>query len=205
MSILEGAVRKHRHLAVIAVVLLAAGVGYDISKTPAMYLDSATVIFSIPKSETAPNAYVSFTPSVIASGAAIAQIMMNPQSQRRIRAAGGTGDYDLALVNLYNEDYPNYSDPAATLTSESLSPAVALRTFKVAAGLLDRLLRVRQAQAGVSSRNLISARIIGNTGPLVQAGSPKRVYGGLALLTVLALSGVRRFARVPGTRDQQPA
>jgi hypothetical protein len=196
---LPGSARKrHRTAAIVAVLVFAVGVGHDIKDTPSTYLESATVIFSMPKSLAAPDAYSSLAPSLIASGAVISQIMMSPQSQRRIRAAGGTAAYDLALINLFNGDYPEYSNPAAMLTSDSPNSAIAHRTFMVAAGLLGHLLAARQAQAGVSPRNRISAQIIGDTGPILQAGSPKRVFGGLALLTVVAVCGVWRF---PGRRD----
>jgi hypothetical protein len=130
------------------------------------------------------------------------QLMMSPPSQRRIRARGGTAGYDLALVNFYNEDYPNYSDPVVKLKTASPSPAAASRTFTVARRLLDYLLRVRQVQAGVSPRYRISAQFVGNTGPVAQAGSSKRVFGGLALLTAVAASMVWCFL---GRRDERLA
>jgi len=203
MSVTPGGTGKFLRMAAIAVVLiLAAGVGYDIKSTPPTYLISATVILSVPDSRTVPNAYESLAPSLISSGAAMVQLMMSPQSQRRIRARGGTAGYDLALINFYNEDYPNYSDPVVKLKTASPSPAAAYRTFTVARRLLDYLLRVRQVQAGVSPRYRISAQFVGNTGPVAQAGSSKRVFGGLALLTAVAASMVWGFL---GRRDERLA
>ena len=194
MSVAPGAAGKFLRMAAVAVVLiLAAGLGYDFKNTPPTYLQTATVIFSIPESRTIPDAYESLAPSLISSGAAMAQIMMSPQSQRRIQARGGTADYDLALINFYNEDYPNYSDPVIRLKTASPSPAVTRRTFWVAKRLLKHLLRSRQVKAGVSRRYRITAQIVGDTGPVVQAGSAKRVYGGLALLTLVAASLVWGF------------
>ena len=65
--------------------------------------------------------------------------------------------------------------------------------FWVAKRLLKHLLRARQVKAGVSRRYRITAQIVGDTGPVVQAGSAKRVYGGLALLTLVAASLVWGF------------
>jgi hypothetical protein len=203
MSVTAGGTGKFLRMAAIGVVLiLAAGVGYDIKNTPPTYLLSATVLLSVPESRTIPDAYESLAPSLISSSAAMVQVMMSPQSQRPIRAMGGTADYDLALVNFYNEDYPNYSDPVIKLTTASPSPAAADRTFEVARRLLHHLLLVRQVQAGVAPRYRISAQVVGNTGPVAQAGSPKRVFGGLALLTAVAASMVwgflgRRERRMP--------
>jgi hypothetical protein len=152
--------------------------------TPPLYQESATVIFSNATSRTVPNAYTSYAPSLIASSAVIAEVMTSPQSQQAIRAAGGTAEYNLSLINLYNDDYPDYGDPAAALTATSPSPATAHRTFVATVRILDDLLAARQEQAGVLRRNQISAQIIGDTGPVSQAGSSKRVLAGLALLAV---------------------
>jgi hypothetical protein len=180
--------KRLRLAAVVVVLVLAAGVGYDIKSAPPTYLESATVIFTMPKFWAAPYTYSWLAPSVIASGEAMTQILMSPQSQHRIREAGGTARYDLVLINLYNEDHPNYSRPLASLTAGSPSAADAHRTFIAAARLLRHLLAARQAQAGVAPRNRISAQIIGDTGPIVQAGSPKRAFAGLALVAVVAVS-----------------
>jgi hypothetical protein len=186
ISLPADAIRKRLRLAVVVVVLtVAAGLGYDIKSTPPMYLESAAVIFSLPPSQNAPNAYVSFTRSLITSGDAMAKILTSPQTQRQIRAAGGAPDVNMALINLYNEDYPDYGEPLATLTAKSHSAAAAHHTFMVSARLLGRLLSARQAQAGVLPRDRITAQIVADTGPVAQAGSPKRAFAGLALLALV--------------------
>jgi hypothetical protein len=171
---------------VVATFLLAAGVGYGIEINPPMYLESATVEFSLPKTQNAPNAYYMFAPSLITSGEAMVQILMSPAAQRRIGAAGRGARVSLALVNLYNEEYPYYGVPLATLTAASPVAADARRTFAAAARELGLVLAARQKQAGVPPRERISARILGDSGPIVQAGSRTRVFGGLALLTAIA-------------------
>ena len=174
--------------AVVMVLFLAAGIEYDIVYTPPMYLESATVVFSLPKSQDALSAYLGYAPSLITTADAMTQILASPQAQRQIREAGGTASVSLALVNLYDEEYPNYGVPLATLTARSLSPAADRQTFVLAEQRIHRLLAVRQAGFGVRPYNRISAQIIGDTGPIIQSGSSRRVLAGLAVLSLVAVS-----------------
>ncbi len=184
-----GKARKRLRLTlVVATLLLAAGAGYDIAISPPMYLESATVELSLPKAQNAPNAYYMFAPSLIASGEAMVQILMSPSAQRQIGAAGRGASVSLALVNLYNKEYPYYGVPLATLTAASPVAADAHRTFVVTARVLGLLLAARQKQAGVPPRARISAHILGDSGPIIQTGSRARVFGGLALLAAIAVS-----------------
>jgi hypothetical protein len=133
--------------------------------------------------------------SLISSDEVVTQVLMSPQVQRQIREAGGTAKVSLELVNLYSEQYPDYGQPLANLTATSPSAANVHLSFEVAVRLVRRLLAARQAHEGVRSRNRISAQIIGDTGPVVQEGSSKRVYGGLAILALIAVSVVRGLLR----------
>lgn len=191
---------------VVATLLLAAGAGYDIKISPPLYLESATVEFSPPKVPNAANAYYVFAPSLITSGEAMVQILMSPSVQNQIGAVGRGASVSLALVNLYNEEYPNYGVPLATLTAASPVAADTHRTFVVAARTLGLLLAARQEQAGVRPSDRISARILGDSGPIIQTGSRARVYGGLALLAAMAIGlagdGAGRRARKPGRSPQ---
>jgi len=190
----------------VATLLLAAGAGYDIEISPPMYLESATVELSLPKAQNAPNAYYMFAPSLIASGEAMVQILMSPSAQRQIGAAGRGASVSLALVNLYNEEYPHYGVPLATLTAASPVAADAHRTFVVTARVLGLVLAARQRQAGVPRRARISAHILGDSGPIIQTGSRARVFGGLALLAAIAVSlawdGAGRWGAEPGRSRQ---
>jgi hypothetical protein len=182
-----------RLVAVGVVFFLAAGLGYDIVGTKPTYLESATVVFSLPRYARTPIAYQMFAPSLIASGQTMAQLLMNAQTQRTIHEAGGTGNVSMKLVNLYDEEYPNYGEPLAVLTSASLSPATAHRTFTIASQRLYQLIATWQDRVGVRPRHRISAQIIDDTGPLVQKGSQKRVLAGLAILAMVAVSALWRF------------
>lgn len=179
-----------RMLALAAVLVLAAGLRYVIASSPPTYLESATVVLKLPKSQTAPNAYIIFASSLITSGEAMSEIMQSPQAQRKIRAAGGTAKVSLALVNLYDEEYPNYGVPLATLTASALDAAGVHRTFAIASRLLHRLLAGLQSGAGVRPHNRISAQIIGDTGVAAQPGSPKRVLAGLMILALVTVSAL---------------
>lgn len=188
------AVRKRLSLAAVAIVLiLTAGAGYEIRSTRPSYLESALVVFSLPKSQSAPYAYTMLASSLITSGEVVTQVLMGPQAQRQIREAGGAAEVSLKLVNLYSEQYPDYGQPLADLTAMAPSAAKAHISFEIAVRLVRRLLAARQAHEGARSRNRISAQIIGDTGPVVQEGSSKRVYAGLAALALIAVSVVRGF------------
>lgn len=190
--------------AVATMVLLAAVAGYSIAKTPPMYMESATVVFNLPKSKTSPNAYYIFAVPLITSGEVVAQILMSDQAMRQIREAGGTASVKLALVNLYDEEYPDYGVPLATLTATSPSAENVHRTFMIAERRLGHILAARQAQLHVAPRNRISDQIIADTGPLPQDGSSKRVFAGLALLTVVAVSTVWGFLNRRGVARIRP-
>ena len=202
-----GKARKRLRLTlVVATLVLAAGAGYDIEISPPMYLESATVELSLPKAQNAPNAYYMFAPSLITSAEAMVQILMSPSAQRQIGAARRGASVSLALVNLYNEEYPFYGFPLATLTAASPVAADAHHRFVVAARMLGLVLAAQQEQAGVPPGDRISAQILGDSGPIIQTGSRARVFGGLALLAAiaagLAWDGAGRWARKPGRSRQ---
>jgi hypothetical protein len=79
------------------------------------------------------------------------------------------------------------------LAASSPSAADVHRTFVISARLLAHILAARQAEAGVAPRDRISAQIIGDSRPIVEAGSAKRACAGLALLAVVAVSLVWGF------------
>jgi len=210
MSFLEIAALMRRHfIAVMAVFILAAGVLYDFKSTPQTYQESATVVFTPPTSLQNPNPYSSFGGSLITAGEIMIRFLMSPQGQQRVRAAGGTADFNVALVNLYNQEYPDFGDPYAILSASSDNPAAAHATFVVVARQLLGILAAKQAQAGVSPHNRVAARVVGDSGPVVQHGSSKRAYAGVLLLTIVpafmvAISLDRRRDRRRGARRARP-
>jgi hypothetical protein len=186
--------RRRLRLAAVGVAFfLAAAVAYDIVGAQPTYVESATVVFSLPRHARTPAAYEMFAPSLITSGQAMSQLLMSAQMQRKIHEAAGTGSVSMRLVNLYDEEYPNYGEPLATLTSASPSAVAAHRTFAIAVRRLYRLLAAWQARASVRPRHRISAQIVDDTGPLVQKGSGKRVIGGIAILAMVGVSALWRI------------
>jgi hypothetical protein len=190
----------------VVTLLLAAGAWYDIEISPPLYMESATVELSLPQAHNAPDAYYMFAPSLIASGEVMVQILMSPSAQSQIGAAGRGVRVSLALVNLYNEEYPNYGVPLATLTAASPVAADAHRAFVVAERVLGVVLAARQEQAGVPPHDRISAQVLGDSGPIIQTGSRARVFGGLAVLTAIAVGLAWNGAGRWGARARwQPA
>jgi hypothetical protein len=133
-----------------------------------------------------PNPYSAFSSDLGITAELMTRAMLDSQSQRRVREAGGTADFNLALVNLYNEEYPDYGTPYVTLTTTSVNQANVRRTFTIVVSLFEHLVLARQTQAGAPPNHRISIHVVADTGPLVQAGSSKRTFAGLALLAVVA-------------------
>jgi hypothetical protein len=168
------------------ILIVAAGLGYDILRTAPAYAENATVLFALPTYETTANAYSWLAPALITTGDTIAQIVMNPQSADQIRAAGGAGQYDLELINSYNQDYPDFNFPDAAISASSPDAAETRWTFEVTARLMRQILAQRQELAGVPAGDRITARIIADSGVVAQSGARKRALAGLALLTLIA-------------------
>jgi hypothetical protein len=206
MSLLEIAALMRRHfLAVMVVFVLAAAVLYDFKTSPRLYQESATVVFIAPSSLANPNPYSSFGGSLITAGEVMIRLLMSPQGQQRVREAGGTADFNVALVNLYNQEYPDFGDPYAILSAAADNPAAAHATFVVVARQLLGILASRQARYGVAPHSRVTAHLVGDSGPVVQQGSSKRAYAGVFLLTIVAafmvaISLDRRRGRRGGAR-----
>lgn len=183
-----------RHLAaVVGVLILAVGVAYMLKTTPTTYTEGGTVVFNPPVSKAFPNPYQSGSNSIITTAGVLTAFMMGAQGQQQVAAAGGTVPYQVALVNSYDQEYPNYSSPESTLFATSTDLAGVQRTYAAAMQVLTRQLAARQAALGVPVVDQITAKMIGNPGPLAQPGSKKRSLGGLLVLTVIALFAVSIF------------
>jgi hypothetical protein len=185
-------VRRHL-IAVLAVVIVTAGVGYYLKSSTQPYQDSATFVFTSPPSSAFPNPYASFGGSLVEAAGVIAIQMMNSQSKREVSAAGGTAAYNVGLQNSYNLEYPDFSDPDVIVSTSSTDPAAAARTFTAVTQVLERELTTRQTQARVPRFNYIGLRILGQTGPLSQKGSTKRSYAGLLFLAIVAVLSIAGF------------
>jgi hypothetical protein len=201
-----------RHLvALMIVVVIAAGVAYKLKHTPIMYQESGTVALTAGRSAANPNPYVSLNQSMIDAAGVMVLLVMSPQGQEQVEAAGGSASFDVALVNSYSMQFPDYSAPYITVSVTSFDPAEVHRTFTVVGGFLDHELAVRQAQFHVSGAALIVPHMIADTGPLAQPGSSKRWLLGIFILTLVAAFSatifldrhpvrLRRLARFPADR-----
>jgi hypothetical protein len=184
---LKDFVRRH-WLVVMVVLVITAVVGYEVKRTPPVYFESTTVSFILPQPLDNLNSEASVSPSLITSGAVIAQIMMSPESQRLVQDAGGTADFNLTLNNSNDEQYPEYNYPLATLTIQSTSLTAVQQTFAVTVRQLKQLVLEQQIQAGVPPRSRVSVRVLGEPSPIMKQGSKARSLGGLALLAVISVS-----------------
>jgi len=199
MTVGEMAALVRRHWIAAAVVLvLAVAALHSIKSSPPGYQESSTVIFIAPTSNNFPNPYDSAGDApLITTDEIVVRAMMSPQSKQLVQAAGGTGDFTVAMVNLYNQEYPDYSVPNATITTQASSPEAAHRTYVIVARQLTN--RLAEMQAKVQPHNRIVTNIVGDSGPIIQIGSPKRVYAGLILLTLIAFFMLAIFLdRHPG-------
>jgi hypothetical protein len=194
VSLQEIAALMRRHLAAVLVVIIcAAAVAVVFKRTPVTYQESVTVVFNDPVSAGFPNPYTSFSGSLVKAAGLMAASVMSPQDGQKIRAAGGTASYDVALYNGYNLEYPDYSDPYVIVTAAATNPAQVQHTFTAVTQQLYSDLVSRQVQAGVSTVDRITADLVGDSGPLPQPGSSKRVDVGLLVLAIIATFAVAIF------------
>lgn len=191
MSPQEIAAMLRRHLIAVAIVALAACMlSYHLVRGNPGYIDSGSVGFVAPRN---PISMFENTRSLQVVEEATALFMMGPQGEREVRAAGGTVPYNVAMLNLYNEEYPDYSQPYVAITVMSNYPAEAQQTFRAVLGVLPKATAILQERVGAAPRNEVTARLVAEpTGPVAQGGSHKRSYAALAVLAILAIYMIAR-------------
>jgi hypothetical protein len=202
MSFPELAWLARRHwIVMIVVLLLTMAVGFNFRHTSPLYQSTGTIYFSASLPGQLSTSTVSGG-NLIVTADVIVNSVMSPAGALQVRKAGGTGDYQFGLVNFYNEQYPNYGEPAATLQASSYDPAVAEHTFAAALAVIQQSLQAKQAAVGTAADALISASLVGgSSGPVPQSGYPKRTYAGLGLLAIIAgYSVATALDRHPGWR-----
>jgi len=185
-----------RHLAVVvAVVLAAEALVYQVRHTPPGYVASATVVFSTAGTAGAASSPAAQrdTSSLITTETMMAGLMATRWAQDLVRRRGGTGEYQVTPENTANLQYPDYADPIATVTVTAPGAAAAQRTFTAVYGVIARRLAGLQARAGVPPGQRIRVHLIGMSAPAPQPGSRVRVLAGLALLAVMAVFGAALF------------
>ena len=186
-------------------VAITAGVGLHIERSRPNYVESATVLFTVPAANSSTTVYTWQAGALISTGSVISQIVMSPQIEHKVARAGGTAAYSLTLVNLYNQDYPDYGYPEATLSVHSPDQVSTHRTYLIAKRMLIEILASRQRQARVPRGHRIVAQVANDSGPIPRTGSRKRALGGLLLLGLVAAStgwSLTGRRRIPGRRRE---
>lgn len=182
-----------RALAVIAPLGLTLAVAYNIERTPQTFVDTGTVTFTTPYFPRSPNSDSSVNASLISAGEVVVQSINSPKCLVQIANSGGTAKFTFSLVNFYNQDFPEYLYPFATLTVQSTSEVLTRRTFEAVLKVASQDLLQRQADAAAPKRSLMHLNVVGNTGPVVAAGSLKRVFATLGVLDLICLCILSRF------------
>jgi hypothetical protein len=192
VSLFEMTALFRRHMvAVSAVIILAAGLAYYFKHANPGYADGATVAFTTPVKQGWP---FSGSQSLLVIDELATNSVMSAEGQREVQSAGGTASYDVSLVNLYNEEYPNYSVPYVTVTTTSSNPAAAQYSFNIVMKVLQDDLVSLQTRKGVPPDAWIRLRTIAPaTGPLPMRGSSKRTLAALAVLALIASFVVAKF------------
>jgi hypothetical protein len=202
MNPYEIAIMLRRQVVVVGIVLMAgAAFAYHLHKANPGFADTATVAFAGPAVSAGLPPYAQ---SLIAVDGIVTDSVMSEGGRAEVRDAGGSAQYEVAIVNDYNEEYPSFLNPYATVTATSSDPAAAEKTFNAVMTVMANDLASMQAQQGTKADALIHLRdIAAPTGPLSQHGSKVRVYAALLVLTCLiAFMAARYFDRwrVSGAR-----
>ena len=175
---------RHR-IAVMFAALVAGVLSFQLIHANPGYMDSGGVMFTAPKSSG--NLFENMQ-SLQAAEETVAAYMMGSQGEQQVRAAGGTASYNVAMLNTYNEDFPDYSQPYVTVTVMSDHPEAARQTFRTVLGVLRRATAALQAQVGATRKNEVQATLVSvPTGPIAQGGSHKRTYAALGVLTIISV------------------
>jgi hypothetical protein len=175
---------RHR-IAVVFVALVAGMLSFHLIHANPGYMDSGEVAFTAPKSSV--NPFQDIRSLQVAEEAA-AWYMMGWQGEKQVHAAGGTAPYNVAMLNTYNEDFPDYSQPYVTITVMSNYPEAAQQTFRAVLGVLREATEGLQERVGATLKNEVKATLVtAPTGPIAQGGSHKRAYVASGVLAIIAV------------------
>ncbi len=183
-----------RHLAATMVVLvLAAAVGWGLASRSRSYSESTTVVFTVPRGLADAVLSPPVRHSLVATEIMMSDTLITPAVKNTIHETGGTAPFTLTPFNLYNMQYPDYSEPYVTLTATSPQAPATQRTYAAVLRVLESRLTAIQKQAGVPRKERIHTYFAGATGLTQQRGSRVRVFAGLGVLTVVAVFSTAIF------------
>jgi hypothetical protein len=195
-------------IAVFAVIAAAFMVSFGLARAPVAYQESAILYFHMPLAigqgnlstqQESPQGDAAFV-------AILSTLLMSSHGQRQVRSAGAAANFDVAPVNLGSLQYPDYRDPYLTVTASGTDRGQVRTSFAAVTRVLSNDLAALQAQTGTPAGHRLKAYFSGV--PSVQAspaGSRPRMYGGLAVLAVVAILAAlilleRRRPRSVGAR-----
>jgi hypothetical protein len=189
MSLLDIASMMRRHaIAMLALLVVIAASGFALVRAAPLYNDTTTVDL-----KTTANPFVE-ADSLLVTSDLMARSMMSPQSQQLVSEAGGTVGYQVSLVNLYNIEYPNYSDPYVTVSVTAANPVQVKNTYNAVMLVLARELGSWQSGNGIPSIDQIGLYVLSGTpGVVPLSGSALRTLAGLLVLTVIGLYVLAAF------------
>jgi hypothetical protein len=165
------------------VLVIALGLAYHLSHADPGYSDIAAVAFAAPNG--AAEIY-NGGQNLLATDEVVTDWIMSPAGIAQVRKAGGTAYFDVSLVNLNDELFPNYGDPYETIAVDSPDPTTAASTMSSLLYVLHRKLAAIQAATGAEQSTWIQIRVIAEpSGPVAQSGSKKRSEAGLLLLAII--------------------
>ena len=192
MSPLEITALLRRHLIAVAVIcVFAAGATYRLTHADPGYQDSGTVAFTAPK---AANDMFAYDYDLLVVGELMNWYMGSPAAEQQVHAAGGSGHYDVAMVNLNNQEFPYYKFPYLNITVSSPSSESTQSTFTAAVNVLMKNLAARQASQGVPPKKRITALLASQQpGPVSQRGSIKRSLIAITILTIIVAIMIASF------------
>ncbi len=205
--------RRHA-IAVLAVLMVACAIDYQLSTAPRVYTESGSVVFSMAgrmsSASWSPLQAYLLSQSLIATETTIAEALSPIGKLASVRTARGTAWYTLAPFNSHNLQYPYYSLPSLMLTVSSDDPTVTRGGFLATYRQITGRLAAVQGQAAVPAGTRVKVDLVSATGVMRQAGSRARVFGGMTVLTVVAVLMVagyldRRRRTVGRRRRSSPA
>jgi hypothetical protein len=173
---------RRQLIAVLLVCLVVVGVGYHVIHENPGFTDVGTIGFVAPPAIPGQGVNSRGTQAI---RVATVEYMMGPEAAQLIKARGATAAYDVELVNGYNEEFPDYSQPYVQVTTNSLDPNAAQDTYNIVVGVMQKNLLDRQADLGAKNTSIIRGIQVNTTGPTIQTGSRKRGYAAIVILMII--------------------
>jgi hypothetical protein len=140
-----------------------------------------------------PNPYEAGGGSIVTGAGVIANYVNGSVGQKLVSAAGGTLPYTVQLINVYNQDFPNYPSPEVDVEVNGTDIGAVTHTYAAVIQVIKAQNVARQVAAKSPKVDWMTIKVIGGNGPLAQPGSSKRTLGGLMLLTLVGIFAVAIF------------